>query len=386
MPIAEIITIGTELLLGEILDTNSRYLARVLRDHGIDLYRTMTVGDNTNRIASAIREALERAEIVITTGGLGPTVDDPTRQAVAQAVGVELEYRPELWEQILNRFKRYGRNATENNKRQAYIPAGALPIENAVGTAPAFVYETGGRSIISLPGVPREMEYLTENAIIPYLTKRYDIHGVIKARVLHLASIGESQVDDVIGDLETLSNPTLGLLAHPGQVDVRITAKAGSDAEAENLIDEMAQEVYRRLGYAIFGEDHDTLENIVIGLLQSKQQNLVIFESGLAGELVKRLAKNPDVFLEGRISADLIGEDDLRQTVKKMAQEFKASVGLGVSLLPGKEQQNLFYTLITPSGEVGDHRSYGGPPQNAPIWASNLCMDLIRREIGNRSA
>src|SRR4030066_332573 len=141
MPSAEIITIGTELLLGEIVDTNSRYLARCLRDAGIDLYRKTTVGDNVKRIAFAIQQALERCDIVITTGGLGPTVDDPTREAVALAVGVKSEFHPELWEQIRTRFTRLGRKPTENNRRQAYIPDGAIAVENPVGTAPIFILE-----------------------------------------------------------------------------------------------------------------------------------------------------------------------------------------------------------------------------------------------------
>ncbi len=139
MPTAEIITIGTELLLGEIVDTNSQFLARQLRDVGIDLFRITTVGDNVGRIAKAIQQALKRCDIVLTTGGLGPTVDDPTRDAVAQALGVPTEYHPELWSQIRDRFKRFGRIPTENNRRQAYIPQGAIPIENPVGTAPTAV-------------------------------------------------------------------------------------------------------------------------------------------------------------------------------------------------------------------------------------------------------
>ena len=243
MPTAEIITIGTELLLGEIQDTNTRYLARLLRDCGIDLYRTMTVGDNEKRISQALQEALLRSNIIITTGGLGPTVDDPTRQAIALALGVELEFQPHLWEQILDRFKRYGRAPGENNKRQAFIPHGAIPVENPVGTAPAFIFEKGDRSVIALPGVPREMEYLTVNVVLPYLRDHFHLREVIKARVLHTASIGESQVDELVGDLELLSNPTVGLLAHPGQVDIRVTAKAPSFEEAERMISEVIDKI-----------------------------------------------------------------------------------------------------------------------------------------------
>ncbi len=228
MPSAEIITIGTEILLGEIIDTNATYIARELRRIGMDLYRKTSVGDNAERIAQAIREALQRCDVVITTGGLGPTVDDPTREAVALAFGVQTEFRPELWEQIQARFARFGRQPTENNKRQAYIPQGAHPIENPVGTAPCFRMEGEGGTVISLPGVPREMEHLMQNAVLPHLRQRYPDLGVIKARVLHTAGAGESNIDALIGDLEELTNPTVGLDAASGQVDVRIRAKPGS--------------------------------------------------------------------------------------------------------------------------------------------------------------
>src|SRR5574341_839993 len=180
MPSAEIITIGTEILLGEIVDTNTRHIALTLRGLGVDLYRTITIGDNVERIASAIRESMQRAEIIITTGGLGPTVDDPTREAVAKAVGVETEFREDLWEQVVETIARYGRKPSENQKRQATVPKGALGVRNPVGTAPAFIVETplrlppnsqnfGGEKegrdvkenvIISLPGVPNEMEHI----------------------------------------------------------------------------------------------------------------------------------------------------------------------------------------------------------------------------------
>ncbi len=142
MPSAEIITIGTEILLGEIVDTNTRYIAQVLRGMGVDLFRTITIGDNVERIAESIRNSMNRAEIVITTGGLGPTIDDPTREAVARAAGVELEFREDLWEQVVEAISRYGRKPSENQKRQAYAPKGALGIKNPVGTAPCFIVES----------------------------------------------------------------------------------------------------------------------------------------------------------------------------------------------------------------------------------------------------
>src|SRR5262245_29946554 len=253
MPSAEIITIGTEILLGEIVDTNTRHIARVLRNMGVDLYRTITIGDNVERIASAIQHSMERAEIVITTGGLGPTVDDPTREAVAKAVGVETEFREDLWEQVVEIISRYGRKPSENQKRQAYVPQGAIGIKNPVGTAPCFIVEKtigtrakdtlniperGQRAdemdkaresvVISLPGVPNEMEYILHESVIPYLQKRFNLNEIIKIRVLHCAGLGEGMIDEKIADLETLSNPTVGLAAHTGVVDIRIAADRNS--------------------------------------------------------------------------------------------------------------------------------------------------------------
>ena len=289
MATAEILTIGTEILLGEIIDTNSRYIARKLRDHGIDIYWLSTVGDNPERIAEAMRQGMQRSEIIISTGGLGPTVDDPTREAVALAVGVQTEFRPELWQQVQDRFARFGRTPTENNKRQAYVPQGAIAIENPVGTAPAFIVETDKTAIIALPGVPREMEHLMENAVIPYLRERFDLHGMIKARILRTAGAGESAIDQQISDLETLSNPTVGLSAHAGSVDIRITAKANSETEANQLIEPVEAELRKRLGEWIYGADEDTLESKALLHLDELGWNLAIVESGLGGRLTQRL-------------------------------------------------------------------------------------------------
>ena len=177
MATAEIITIGTEILLGEIVDTNTRHIALSLRDLGVDLYRTVTIGDNAERIATAIRESIQRNDIVITTGGLGPTVDDPTRQAVARALGVETEFREQLWQEVVQAISRYGRKPAENQRRQAVVPVGAIAVKNPVGTAPAFIMETDRSVIISLPGVPNEMEHILHESIIPYLQRRYDLQA-----------------------------------------------------------------------------------------------------------------------------------------------------------------------------------------------------------------
>jgi competence/damage-inducible protein CinA-like protein len=378
MPSAEIITIGTEILLGEIVDTNAQYLARCLRDAGIDLYRKTTVGDNPRRIAQAIQQAMERCEIILTTGGLGPTVDDPTREAVALAIGVETEFRPELWEQIQQRFQRFNRQPTENNRRQAYIPQGAIGVENPVGTAPAFIVEVEEHAIISLPGVPREMEYLFVNAALPYLRQRYNLTGMIKTRLVHTAGVGESQIDDLISDLETLSNPTVGLAAHSGQVDVRITAKADSAGEAEALITPVEAAVRQRLGGWVYGADQETLEEVALRALTRKGWTLTVVEAGLGGLLIRRLASAGGPFRGGELLSDTPTPGELVDTIEASRQRRHAEAGLGVAIYPQGDRQEVFFVLITPDGLSQSSRPYGGPPEYASRWALHHSLDMIR--------
>jgi competence/damage-inducible protein CinA-like protein len=255
LPNAEILTIGTELLLGEILDTNAQHLARTLRDVGVDLLWHTTVGDNPARIEQAIRQALGRSDITLMTGGLGPTVDDMTREAAARALGVDLEYRPELWAEIEAWFAGRGKTPGENNRRQAFIPRGGTPISNPVGTAPCFAVERAGRVVVALPGVPRAMVHLVAHAVLPYLGQRFDLSQVIRVRVLNTRGVGESVIDARIGDLETWSNPTVGLAAHAGKVDIRLTAKAASSDAATAMLDALEAEVRRRLADWVIGVD-----------------------------------------------------------------------------------------------------------------------------------
>lgn len=379
MPSAEIITIGTEILLGEIVDTNAHFLARSLRDAGIDLYRKTTVGDNVRRIAQAIQQSLERCDVVITTGGLGPTVDDPTRDAVALAAGVRTEYHPELWDQIKARFRRFGRIPTENNRRQAYIPEGAKAVENPVGTAPIFILEHRSHVIISLPGVPREMEFLMEHVVIPFLRQHYDLHGIIKARVLHTVGVGESQIDDLIGDLEELSNPTVGLAAHSGQVDIRITAKADSVEASDQLINPIEDTLRDRLGDWIYGFDQETLEEISLKSIAKKHWTITIVEAGLGGILIRRLASIQGPFLGGQVLKEPPLAEELMALTDSYRQSQQADVGLGVAIHPGVDKQDVFVALITPLKKRQFMRPYGGPPEYAPVWALNQSLDIIRR-------
>lgn len=292
---AEVIAIGTEILLGDLTDTNSVFIARTLRDLGVNLYFMTSVGDNEARIADAIRIALGRAQIVITCGGLGPTIDDMTRQAVAAATERGLTFHQELLDQIAERFKSFRAQMTENNRRQAYVPDNAVVIENPVGTAPSFAVEYGDKVVISLPGVPREMKYLLIEKIVPYLRQRYGITGkIIKAKILKAAGIGESALDELIGkELLEASNPTVGLAAHSGQIDVRITAKAESTAEADTRIAEVEAQIRQRVDPYIFGVDTDTIEQALVTALARQNDKVVIGEIGVEPLVSRRLQAAP---------------------------------------------------------------------------------------------
>ena len=368
MPSAEIITIGTEILLGEIVDTNTRYIARTLRGLGVDIYRTITIGDNVERIADAIRNSMNRAEIVITTGGLGPTIDDPTRDAVAKAVGVETEFREDLWEQVVAIISRYGRKPSENQKRQAYVPKGAVGVTNPVGTAPCFIVETGSNAVISLPGVPNEMEHILHESIIPYLQKRFDLNEIIKIRILHCSGLGEGTIDEKIGDLETLRNPTVGLAAHTGVVDIRIAAKAKSEAEADVMIAEVERQARERLGDHIFGADEDRLEDVTLNAVAKRGWTLTAVESGLDGLLARKIPHTASL-------SDLSPES-LIAAVRAAQAESKTDVALGVAIYMAERAAEM--VLITPQGEKTHRITYGGPPRSLPRWSVNLALNWLR--------
>ena len=383
MTVAEIVTIGTELLLGDIQDTNSKYIARSLRDIGVDIYRLTTIGDNPQRITHTLQAALMRSDVVITTGGLGPTVDDPTRQAVADVFNVPLVYHESLWQEILARYERFKRVPTENNKRQAYLPANGVAISNPVGTAPAFYVELGIKTILALPGVPREMEYLMETFVIDYLKERYDLHEqIIKSWVIHTISKGESAIDEIIGEMETYSNPTVGLLAFPGQTDVRVTAKASSVAEAEAMMKPVIEEIHRRLGKYIYGENETNLEMSIAKLLKDHKLRLAIIESGTKGEISTKIKQHvqDDLFYGEYLDAN-ISHDVLKTLMKEFESIKDADIVLGVRLTTENGTQNLYQALLT-KGEIWeDERSYAGPMGDGLRWAFNATLDTVRRQI-----
>jgi nicotinamide-nucleotide amidase len=261
------------------------------------------------------------------------------------------------------------------------IPAGALAVENPVGTAPAFIVETPTSAVISLPGVPGEMSYLLETAVLPYLRRRLGLSAIIKSRVLKTAGTGESWLDERIADLERLSNPTVGLSAHPGQVDVRITAKAGTEAEADRMLGEIEAVLRQRLGAAIFGAESDSLEAVVAGLVSGRGWRLAVVEHGTGGALSGLLAGQGSVFAGGHLLPERVDTAGLPTVVTHARQEFGAAIGLGVVAWRDGDRERMAFHLAAPDGVEQAERSYGGPPDNAADWVVNMALDFLRRRL-----
>jgi nicotinamide-nucleotide amidase len=383
---AEVITSGSELLLGQLVDTNSAFIARTLRSIGLNLFYKTTVGDNEERMMEAVRTAMSRSDIIITTGGLGPTVDDVTRPAVARATGRTLEFRPELLEQIEARFKSFGVRMSENNRRQAFIPSGSIAIENPVGTAPAFIVEHERWILISLPGVPSEMEYLLTRKIVPYLKEKLDLHEVIVTRTLHALALGESRIDTVISDLETGSNPTVGLSAHPGQTDIRIAAKAASEQEAQALIAPIEAQVRERLKLYVYGADEETIEGKLACLLTQRGLEIASVESGTNGQLAGRLASATncrEFFAGGRVLPELgRSAEEAARALRQELLDHGVTLAVAASASAGGDHQlSLAAALATPEGVKTTGRSFSGHPRLAAEWAVNAALGLLWRYL-----
>lgn len=306
---AEIITVGTELLLGHVIDTNSAYIGTRLSELGVNLYFKSSVGDNLGRITEVLRTVMARSDVVIVTGGLGPTGDDITKEALSRVTGRELVLDQSLAKEIQDRFARMGRAMTPNNLRQAELPKGARPIPNPVGTAPGVLFEDGQKAVILLPGVPSEMKTMFEQSVVPYLKQRLAERGeagIIYSRTLKITGIGESAVENEIMDLiQKQTNPTIAPLAYPGEVRLRLTARASDQREAQALIEPIEQEIRRRLGDAVMGVDDETLEAVVAELAIRNNIKVAVAESCTGGLISHRLTNVPGVsqaFLLGVVS------------------------------------------------------------------------------------
>jgi nicotinamide-nucleotide amidase len=293
--VAEIIAVGTELLLGQIVDTNSAYISRRLAEIGVEVYFKSCVGDNQRRFESVLRLALSRSDLVIVTGGLGPTDDDITASSVASVLGRQLVYSEDAASDVERYFARMGRKPAANNLKQAMVMADSTVIRNEVGTAPGQIVRAADKTVVLLPGVPLEMEWMMETAVIPYL-KAMRLAGdqTISSRVLRVAGIGESSLVAEIADvLDCQTNPTIAPLAADGLVDLRITAKAASEALAQEMIDAVATSIRDRLGVLVYGENGEGLAEVVGGLLAARGLTVALAESCTGGLLGKMMTDAP---------------------------------------------------------------------------------------------
>lgn len=309
MASVELIAVGTELLLGQLVDTNTPYIAGQLAANGIDVRAMHAVGDNRERIVFAISGALTRADGVITTGGLGPTIDDLTKEAVCDALGVGVElYEPAL-RQMESFFARIGREMRPNNRKQAELPAGSRPLDNPHGTAPGFVaFDANGKFVACMPGVPSEMKPMLAERLLPFLRERFAVNSAIYTRVIHTINLGESEIDHRIADLFAAGeNPKIAVLAHAYRADVKIMAKAESAQTAEAMIAPLQREIETRLDGHVFGTDAATIESAIHAALQARGETLAVAESCTGGRIAAALTTVPGAsksFIGGIVAYD----------------------------------------------------------------------------------
>ncbi len=407
--VGEIVAVGTELLLGQILNTNARYLAQALARLGIDIYYQTVVGDNRERLAGVLSRALARSDVVITCGGLGPTADDLTREAVADALGLPLIEDEAARQVVESYFRRRGLDlAPAGNRRQWLLPAGARALRNEHGSAPGFILEAGGKVVISLPGPPGELRPMFEEQVLPYLSALPGRDGtVIVSRVLHLCGIGEAAAEELVRDLAEGSNPTLAPYAHPGQVDLRLTAKARSEEEARRLLAPLEEEVRRRLGEHVFGADEETLEAVVGALLRARGLRLALAESctgGLVAERITRVPGSSDYFVFGAVTyANEAKERVLgvpaetlrrwgavsRQTALAMAEGARALMDADVAVAitgiagptggtPEKPVGTVYFGLSAREGSWWRKGSFTGDRETIRRWSAQEALTLLR--------
>lgn len=305
--IAEIVAVGTELLMGQVLNTDAQYIARRLSELGVTLHRQVVVGDNPARIREAIHTAIGRADVVITTGGLGPTADDITKETCAEALGLPMERSPEAEKQVRGWFERNNYPMMESNLRQADFAKGAIILENHNGTAPACIVEKDGKAVINLPGPPRELMPLFAESVAPYLARRSG--AVIVSRYMRVFGMGESAVESRLHDMmENSLNPTVAPYCSTGEVQLRLTVRVAHESEAAALLDPAEREIRARLGnvvYAVTDDPEYTMEQALVKALCAAKKTMVTAESCTGGMIASKIVNvsgASDVFLEGCVT------------------------------------------------------------------------------------
>lgn len=368
-PSVEIVTIGTELLLGQSVDTNSVFIAQELAAHGIDVFAKHSVGDNAQRLETMLNGVLERADGAVTTGGLGPTVDDITKEAVARVVGTELELHKPSLHAIEARFARAGRVMSENNRRQAMLPRNSLVLENPNGTAPGFVaVRADGKFVACMPGVPGEMQAMLAQRLLPWIIERLGVHGGIFTRTLHTTGISESELDERINDLfRSLENPKIAMLARRWMgVDVKIMAKAPDAAAADALIAPVEAALRARIGPVIFGTDEQTLESAIVGILSARAQTVATAESLTGGGIADALVRVPGasacfrgavVAYDNAVKTEVLGVDE-----SLLAQHGAVSEEVAVAMARGARALLHADIALATTGIAGPTGATAGKP------------------------
>lgn len=286
---AEIICIGTELLLGDIVNTNAVYFAKELASIGIDLFYVTTIGDNKERVVSAFKNAFERADIVITSGGLGPTEDDLTHECIADFLGVEMKFHQDIADKLEAYFKSVGRVMVKSNLKQANFPDQTKILPNHYGTAPGIIYNKNNKIILTFPGVPSELKSMWEITAKPFLSSINPIKSVIKSRDLRFTGEGESFLAEKVSDFLNMTNPTVAPYAGKGEIRLRVTAKAETEEEALEMIKPVETEIINRLNKYYYGSDTENLETVIGKILTENKQTLSVAESFTGGKLSERI-------------------------------------------------------------------------------------------------
>lgn len=411
---AEIVAVGTELLLGQIANTNARWMSERLAAIGVDVLHHRVVGDNLERIVGTLQDASSRADVVLVCGGLGPTQDDLTRDAIAAMLGVVLVHHDEIEAMLRERFAGFSSAPMpESNLRQAQVPEGVRWIMPERGTAPGLIVELGeGRRLYAVPGVPREMVEMMEGTILPELTTLAG-GGTIASRVLRLTGVGESAVAELLGDLfDASENPTVAFLASAGEVKVRLTAKASSPEAAGRLLAPLVDEVRGRLGDAVFSDRDESLEETVLSLLRAKELTIACAESLTGGSVSARLSAPAGASRSFR-GAAVVYVEEVKRDVLGVRQETLDGPGV-VSEACAREMaagaRRLFGAdvAISLTGAAGPEPHGGQPPGTVWIaldaggfthargfrirgerervirWAQQASLDLVRRYLEGR--